>query len=198
MLLFDNLGNVKDERHLLPRLNIVAAGVKTYLYLTGQGGTENGGLEGNLRQSGGQLLENAERVVGRAGAGEGAGQRADAADLLAGRGETVNGGLEGNLRQSGGHGAGANPGVGSAKRSGGTGESASQRTAAADTFTGRGETVNGGLEDNLRQSGGQSPANAAGTENPQGGAAGEHLLSGYDWYNNDVARGEAPRLIQSS
>lgn len=97
MLLFDNLGNVKDERHLLPRLNIVAAGVKTYLCLTGQGGTENGGLEGNLRQSGGQ-----------------------------------------------------------------------------------------------------SPANAGGTENPQGGAAGEHLLSGYDWYNNDVARGEAPRLIQSS
>ena len=59
MLLFDNLGNVKDERHLLPRLNIVAAGVKTYLCLTGQGGTENGGLEGNLRQSGGQSPANA-------------------------------------------------------------------------------------------------------------------------------------------
>ena len=26
----------------------------------------------------------------------------------------------------------------------------------------------------------------------------ENTSSGYDWYNNDVARGEAPRLIQSS
>lgn len=65
-------------------------------------------------------------------------------------------------------------------------------------LTGQGGTENGGLEGNLRQSGGQSSANAGGTETSPGGAAAGQLLAGYDWYNNDVARGEAPRLIQSS
>lgn len=68
-------------------------------------------------------------------------------------------------------------------------------------LTGQGGIDNGGLESNLRQSGGRITGNAESTGGaPQSQTAGRAagLLTGYDWYNNDVERGQAPRLIQSS
>lgn len=68
-------------------------------------------------------------------------------------------------------------------------------------LTGQGGIDNGGLESNLRQSGGRITGNAESTGGaPQSQTAGREagLLAGYDWYNNDVERGQAPRLIQSS
>lgn len=68
-------------------------------------------------------------------------------------------------------------------------------------LTGQGGIDNGGLESNLRQSGGRITGNAESTGGaPQSQTAGREagLLTGYDWYNNDVERGQAPRLIQSS
>lgn len=68
-------------------------------------------------------------------------------------------------------------------------------------LTGQGGIDNGGLESNLRQSGGRITGNAESTGGaPQSQTAGREagILTGYDWYNNDVERGQAPRLIQSS
>lgn len=66
-------------------------------------------------------------------------------------------------------------------------------------LTGQGGKNNGGLGSDLRTVGRQSSENAGGTSTtPESTAAPADLLAGYDWYNNDVARGEAPRLIQSS
>lgn len=66
-------------------------------------------------------------------------------------------------------------------------------------LTGQGGNKNGGLGSDLRTVGGQSSENAGGTSTaPESTAVPADLLAGYDWYNNDVARGEAPRLIQSS
>lgn len=68
-------------------------------------------------------------------------------------------------------------------------------------LTGQGGTENGGLGSDLRTGRGQSSENAgqnAGTQEGSAAGGGEGLLAGYDWYNNDVARGERPRLVQSS
>ena len=68
-------------------------------------------------------------------------------------------------------------------------------------LTGQGGTENGGLGSDLRTGRGQSSENAgqnAGTQEGSAAGSGEGLLAGYDWYNNDVARGERPRLVQSS
>lgn len=66
-------------------------------------------------------------------------------------------------------------------------------------LTGQGGNKNGGLGSDLRTVGGQSSENAGGTSTaPENTAVPADLLTGYDWYNNDVARGEAPRLIQTS
>lgn len=66
-------------------------------------------------------------------------------------------------------------------------------------LTGQGGNKNGGLGSDLRTVGGQSSENAGGTSTaPESTAVPADLLAGYDWYNNDVARGEAPRLIQTS
>lgn len=66
-------------------------------------------------------------------------------------------------------------------------------------LTSQGGTENGGLGSNLRAGRGRVVEGTGGalqasesTTNHQG------LLAGYDWYNNDVARGEAPKLIQTS
>ena len=68
-------------------------------------------------------------------------------------------------------------------------------------LTGQGGTENGELGSDLRTGRGQSSENAgqnAGTQEGSAAGSGEGLLAGYDWYNNDVARGERPRLVQSS
>lgn len=69
-------------------------------------------------------------------------------------------------------------------------------------LTGQGGIENGGLVSDLRKSGGYGAGeNSQLSGTPQGSAATaetDGLLAGYDWYNNDVERGEAPRLIQSS
>lgn len=72
-------------------------------------------------------------------------------------------------------------------------------------LTGQGGNQNGELEGSLRAGRGQYAEDAAQTRGTQEGAAGSagtaratDLLAGYDWYNNDVARGEPPKLIQSS
>lgn len=62
-------------------------------------------------------------------------------------------------------------------------------------LTGQGGKNNGGLEGDLRPGRGSAYGNV---EEAGSGNRAEGLLAGYDWYNNDVARGEAPRLIQSS
>lgn len=69
-------------------------------------------------------------------------------------------------------------------------------------LTGQGGNDHGKLDGNLRTGGRPAPGDAAQT----GGAPGStevsavptDLLAGYDWYNNDVERGQPPRLIQSS
>lgn len=66
-------------------------------------------------------------------------------------------------------------------------------------LTGQGGNENGRLGSDLRKSGRQNIGDVAQTGGaPEGTAGHQRLLAGYDWYNNDVARGEAPRLIQTS
>ncbi len=69
-------------------------------------------------------------------------------------------------------------------------------------LTGQGGNANGetgGLAGNLRESGADGTGNAGTSESQTGSQAeGGSLLAGYDWYNNDVQRGQPPRLIQSS
>lgn len=66
-------------------------------------------------------------------------------------------------------------------------------------LTDQGGNENGRLDSNLRAGGGQNVGDAAQTGRaPENSTDRKGLLAGYDWYNNDVARGEAPRLIQTS
>jgi len=69
-------------------------------------------------------------------------------------------------------------------------------------LTGQGGTQNGKLVGDLRTSRSQGNGDAGKTgatpQSQAGAGSPAGLLSGYDWYNNDVERGEAPRLIQSS
>lgn len=66
-------------------------------------------------------------------------------------------------------------------------------------LTGQGGTENGRLGSDLRASRGQNIGDVAQTGGtPESTTNRQGLLAGYDWYNNDVARGEAPKLIQTS
>lgn len=66
-------------------------------------------------------------------------------------------------------------------------------------LTGQGGTGNGRLGSDLRTSRGQNIEDAGGIgEGNESRTNHQGLLAGYDWYNNDVARGEAPKLIQTS
>lgn len=65
-------------------------------------------------------------------------------------------------------------------------------------LTDQGGTENGRLGSDLRASGRQMVEGAGGIgEGNESRTNHQGLLAGYDWYNNDVARGEAPRLIQT-
>ena len=66
-------------------------------------------------------------------------------------------------------------------------------------LTGQGGKSDGQLDGNLQAGGESASGDAAETgRTPQGTEAAADLLAGYDWYNNDVEKGEAPRLIQTS
>ena len=69
-------------------------------------------------------------------------------------------------------------------------------------LTGQGGMSDGQLDGNLQEGGGSASGNAAeagrAPEGPEGAAVPADLLAGYDWYNNDVEKGEPPRLIQTS
>lgn len=65
-------------------------------------------------------------------------------------------------------------------------------------LTGQGGKSDGQLEGNLQGGGGSASGDAAETGRAPQSQAGTALLAGYDWYNNDVEKGEPPRLIQTS
>ena len=69
-------------------------------------------------------------------------------------------------------------------------------------LTGQGGKSDGQLDGNLQVGGGSASGDAAeagsAPQGTEGAAAQAGLLAGYDWYNNDVGKGEPPRLIQTS
>ena len=69
-------------------------------------------------------------------------------------------------------------------------------------LTGQGGINDGQLDGNLQVGGGSASGDAAETgrapQGTEGAAVPADLLAGYDWYNNDVEKGEPPRLIQTS
>lgn len=66
-------------------------------------------------------------------------------------------------------------------------------------LTGQGGNENGRLEGNLRSGRGQNAGDVAQKSRaPEISANSKRLIAGYDWFNNDVARGEAPKRIQTS
>ena len=69
-------------------------------------------------------------------------------------------------------------------------------------LTGQGGNSDGRLDGNLQEGGESASGDAAETgrapQGPEGTAVPADLLAGYDWYNNDVEKGEPPRLIQTS
>ena len=69
-------------------------------------------------------------------------------------------------------------------------------------LTGQGGNSDGQLVGNLQEGGGSASGDAAETgrapEGSEGTAVPADLLAGYDWYSNDVEKGDPPRLIQTS
>ena len=69
-------------------------------------------------------------------------------------------------------------------------------------LTGQGGMSDGQLDGNLQAGGGSASGDAAeagrAPQGQEGAAVPADLLAGYDWYNNDVEKGEPPRLIQTS
>ena len=69
-------------------------------------------------------------------------------------------------------------------------------------LTGQGGAGDGQLDGNLQEGGEPASGDAAETgrapQGQEGAAVPADLLAGYDWYNNDVEKGQPPRLIQTS